>query len=109
MVGSIGLIVVVTMVTLIGLFTILSYRYSASDSSVTWIKSSLSSYNGNCVEVAGLTGDRIKVRDSKHPRKAVLTFSPAEWDAFIDGVYNGEFNRKPRIEQTVNTGEATAV
>jgi Domain of unknown function (DUF397) len=80
------------------LFATLSKRHSAGDSSVRWIKSSLSSYNGNCVEVSGLTGDRIRVRDSKQPRGAVLNFTPAEWDAFIGGVYNGEFDRKAHTE-----------
>lgn len=77
------------------LFTPSSNRHSASDSITVWIKSSLSAYNGNCVEVAGLTDDTIRVRDSKHPRGAVLNFTPAEWDAFIGGVHNGEFDRKP--------------
>jgi uncharacterized protein DUF397 len=77
------------------LFALLSNRHSVSDSSGTWLKSSLSGYNGNCVEVAGLSGDTIRVRDSKHPRGAVLNFTPAEWDAFIGGVHNGEFDRKP--------------
>lgn len=85
-------------VDLMRLFATLSNRRSAGDSSGTWIKSSLSGYNGNCVEVAGLTDDRIRVRDSKHPKGAILNFTPAEWDAFIGGVYNGEFDRKPRIQ-----------
>jgi hypothetical protein len=51
------------------------------------------------VEVSGLTDDRILVRDSKHPRRAVLNFTPAEWDAFIGGVRNGEFDRKSRNQQ----------
>jgi len=76
------------------LFTLLGNRYSASDSSSRWQNSSLSAYNGTCVEVAGLTDDTIRVRDSKHPRGAVLNFTPAEWDAFIGGVHNGEFDRK---------------
>jgi hypothetical protein len=79
------------------LFARFNNRPSAGDSCGIWIKSSLSSYNGNCVEVHGLTGDRILVRDSKDPRGAVLNFTPAEWDAFIGGVYNGEFNRTPHI------------
>jgi hypothetical protein len=81
------------------LFVIVSNRRSACDSSGKWIKSSLSAYNGNCVEVAGLAGDRIRVRDSKHPKGAVLTFTPAEWDAFISGVHNGEFDRKSSNEK----------
>jgi hypothetical protein len=66
-----------------------------SGDKVSWIKSSLSTYNGNCVEVAGLTGDTIGIRDSKHPKGAVLSFTLAEWDAFIGGVRNGEFDYKP--------------
>jgi hypothetical protein len=67
---------------------------SKDDSSRAWTKSSLSVYNGNCVEVAGLDDDLIRVRDSKNPRRAVLSFTPAEWDAFIGGVHLGEFNRR---------------
>lgn len=77
---------------------IFAIRHSVDDSASAWIKSSLSAYNGNCVEVAGLTGERILVRDSKHPRGAVLNFTTAEWDAFIGGVRNGEFDRKSRIQ-----------
>ena len=68
---------------------------SGSNFSDGWIKSSLSAHNGNCVEVAGLTGDTIRVRDSKNPLGGILNFTPAEWDAFIGGVRNGEFDRKP--------------
>lgn len=62
-------------------------------SSVSWTKSTLSMANGNCVEVAGLSGDLIMVRDSKDAKGPVLGFTPAEWDAFIGGVRNGEFDR----------------
>jgi len=78
------------------LFDILGARHPDDDSAGIWIKSSLSAYNGNCVEVAGLANDRIRVRDSKNPRGAVLNFTPAEWDAFVGGVRNGEFDRKFR-------------
>jgi len=68
-------------------------RNRSTDGSAQWIKSSLSMANGNCVEVTGLTGDVIRVRDSKKPRGAELGFTPAEWDAFVGGVRNGEFDR----------------
>ena len=58
-----------------------------------WKKSSLSYANGNCVEVAGLSGDLIRIRDSKNARGPVLGFTPDEWDAFLGGVRNGEFDR----------------
>ncbi len=57
-----------------------------------WIKSSLSMANGNCVEVAGLSGDLIGVRDSKNPRGPVLRFGPAEWGTFVGGVRDSGFD-----------------
>lgn len=67
---------------------------SSEDSSEVWIKSSLSAYGQDCVEVAGLGSDTIRVRDSKNPRSGTLDFTVTEWDAFIGGVRNGEFDRK---------------
>jgi hypothetical protein len=78
------------------IFPLRRTRRPGNDLSGKWTKSSLSTYNGNCVEVAGLTEHTIRVRDSKNPGGAVLSFTQAEWDAFIGGVFNGEFNRKPR-------------
>jgi hypothetical protein len=56
-----------------------------------WRTSSRSNGQGQCVEVADL-GEAIAVRDSKHPAGPVLTFTPAEWAAFIDGAKDGEFD-----------------
>ncbi len=58
-----------------------------------WVKSSLSFSNGNCVEVASLPDDEIGVRNSRDAEGAVLRFTPDEWQAFIGGVRNGEFDR----------------
>ncbi len=57
-----------------------------------WVKSSLSFSNGNCVEVASLRGGEIGVRDSKDSEGPVLRFTSDEWDAFVGGVQNGEFD-----------------
>jgi hypothetical protein len=62
------------------------------DSALSWIKSSLSFSNGNCVEVASLRGGEIGVRDSKDSAGPVLRFTSDEWDAFVGGVRNGEFD-----------------
>ena len=67
--------------------------HSESDSSQNWIKSSYSMTNGNCVEVARLSGDVTMVRDSKDVKGPVLGFTQGEWDAFVGGVRNGEFDR----------------
>ena len=58
----------------------------------TWVKSSLSFANGNCVEVADLSGHEIGVRNSRDSSGPVLRFTPDEWHAFIGGVRNGEFD-----------------
>ena len=63
-----------------------------ANSVLTWIKSSLSFSNGNCVEVASLADGGVGVRNSRHPEGAVLAFTPDEWHAFIGGVQNGEFD-----------------
>jgi len=63
------------------------------ESQPEWAKSSLSYANGNCVEVARLSGSEIGVRNSREAEGAVLRFTPDEWDAFIGGVRNGEFDR----------------
>ncbi len=58
-----------------------------------WKKSSRSNGTGgsNCVEVVDNTYE-ILVRDSKFPHDGVLSFTQAEWKAFIEGVKLGEFD-----------------
>lgn len=66
---------------------------NASDlDGVTWRKSTRSGANGNCVEVAQLS-DAVALRDSKNPTGPALMFTPAEWEAFIGGAKDGEFDR----------------
>lgn len=66
-----------------------------SDSS--WIKSSLSFSNSNCVEVASLPDGEIGVRDSKDSEGPVLRFTSSEWHAFLGGARNGEFDSFGKI------------
>ncbi len=71
-----------------------------------WKKSSRSCDTANCVEVAFVSGRcesgncvqvaacpcEVKVRDSKDPDGAVLTFTADEWDGFLTAVKAGEFD-----------------
>ncbi|MFC7276177.1 DUF397 domain-containing protein [Paractinoplanes rhizophilus] len=56
-----------------------------------WFKSTRSSGNGACVEVA-ITDEGVAVRDTKDRTKAPHIYTRAEWDAFIGGVKDGEFD-----------------
>jgi Domain of unknown function (DUF397) len=54
---------------------------------LTWRKSSFSGNNGGqCVEVAA--PDRVLVRDSKDPHRAVLEFAPQAWRTFTQQAKN---------------------
>ncbi|MFF0631558.1 DUF397 domain-containing protein [Nocardia sp. NPDC004151] len=57
-----------------------------------WFKSSYSQAGGECVEVAFVEGGRVAVRDSKDRSGPAFIFAPSEWEAFTDGVRNGEFD-----------------
>jgi Domain of unknown function (DUF397) len=54
-----------------------------------WRKSTRSGNNG-CVEVGFVQG-RVAVRDSKGRGSPVLVFTAHEWEAFVQGVRDGEF------------------
>jgi hypothetical protein len=55
-----------------------------------WKKSSFCG-EAACVEVAVLP-DLVAVRDSKREESPVLTFTPSEWEAFVSGVKQGQFD-----------------
>jgi len=59
---------------------------------VTWHKSRHSNSQGTCVELAGLPGGDIAVRNSRDPGGPALIYTPAEIDAFIRGAKDGEFD-----------------
>jgi Domain of unknown function (DUF397) len=52
-----------------------------------WRKSSRSSDQPNCVEIA-ITAGAVAVRDSKHPAGSVLAVPPPAWTAFTTAVRN---------------------
>ncbi len=63
-----------------------------TDPGLRWRKAKASQGNGNCVEMAALADDRVAVRDSKDPDGPVLTFTRAEFRAWLHGVRAGEFD-----------------
>ena len=78
-------------VDLMRLFAARGVRRTADNSPVGWRRSTYSSYNGNCVEIAGLPDALIGVRDSKNIEGGSLRFSAAEWDAFVGSIRSGNF------------------
>jgi hypothetical protein len=59
---------------------------------VTWQKSSRSNPSGNCVECAALPDGGVAVRNSRDPQGPALIYTPAEIEAFILGVRDGDFD-----------------
>ena len=58
-------------------------------SRAVWCTSTYSQGNG-CVEVAFVEG-QVGVRDSKDRQGPMLVFTAHEWEAFIGGARDGEF------------------
>lgn len=56
-----------------------------------WRKSQCGT-EAQCVEVAWDTAG-VRIRDSKDPDGPVLRFDWDEWDAFVAGIKDGEFDR----------------
>ncbi|KRV47192.1 hypothetical protein AQ490_09395 [Wenjunlia vitaminophila] len=63
---------------------------NAENSGAIWRKSSHSSGNGQCVEIAFLD-EAVTTRDSKDPQGPVLVFSVGGWASFVSAVKRGEF------------------
>lgn len=61
-------------------------------SNAHWRKSRYSNPSGNCVETAKLPAGGMAVRNSRYPDGPALVFTKAEWDAFLLGARDGEFD-----------------
>lgn len=59
---------------------------------VTWRKSSRSSSQGNCVELAHLPEGAVAIRNSRHPAGPALIYTRAEVAAFVLGAKDGDFD-----------------
>ncbi|MCC3777400.1 MULTISPECIES: DUF397 domain-containing protein [unclassified Streptomyces] len=66
---------------------------AASDiEDVEWRKSRYSNSQGSCVEFAKLPGGGVAVRNSRHPDGPALVYTPAEIEAMVLGIKDGEFD-----------------
>jgi hypothetical protein len=57
-----------------------------------WVRSSISSPTGNCVELGALANGGVAVRNSRDPRGPALVYTRAEIGAFVEGARSGEFD-----------------
>jgi hypothetical protein len=57
-----------------------------------WCRSSFSQDGGQCVEAAFLSDGGVALRHSKDPDGSVLVYTRGEWDAFVKGAKDGEFD-----------------
>jgi hypothetical protein len=61
-------------------------------SGAEWRTSSFSQSDGECVQAAFLPDGCVALRHSKDPDGSVLIYTPREWDAFVKGAKDGEFD-----------------
>lgn len=71
-----------------GVIVVLSLDCSVAD--IPW-RTAVKSAASNCVKVARRNGV-IVIADSKNPSGPVLSYTLDEFDAFLDGAKNGEFD-----------------
>jgi hypothetical protein len=57
-----------------------------------WRTSSHSQGEGDCVQTAFLPDGGVAVRHSMDPDGSVLRYTPGEWNAFLKGAKDGEFD-----------------
>jgi hypothetical protein len=58
-----------------------------------WFKSGRSGGGSDCVEVCYLEEGGVAVRNSKRPEAGTLIFTDSEFNAFVGGAKDGDFDR----------------
>ncbi|MGW7412787.1 DUF397 domain-containing protein [Streptomyces sp. NPDC054863] len=62
---------------------------------LNWFKSSASSANGGCLEIAHLPDGRVALRDNEDLTNPPFVVTPLVWECFLDGAIRGEFQLPP--------------
>lgn len=66
--------------------------YELDTTDAAWFRSTKSDMSGgNCLEIA-YVNDGVAIRDSKNPDGPHLSFTRPEFDAFVGGAKDGEFD-----------------
>jgi hypothetical protein len=63
---------------------------NSSASGLTWVKSSYSAGQSDCVEVAPGYAAGVPVRDSKRPAGPAVVMGDSVWGVFVDAVRRGD-------------------
>ena len=63
----------------------------------TWVRSSFC-VGGECVEVAQLADGQVGLRNSRELSVPAHVYTRGEWDAFVAGVKNGDFDHIARTQ-----------
>ena len=61
-------------------------------SGASWRTSSFSQGGNDRVETAFLPDGSVALRHSRDPEGSVLVYTPREWEAFLKGAKDGEFD-----------------
>lgn len=62
------------------------HRGAAPAAELSWVRSSYSGANGDCVEVSALPDGSRLLRDSKRPHSPAIAFGAGLFDAFVRSV-----------------------
>jgi hypothetical protein len=73
------------------------------DGNLKWFTSSYSPNGQSCVECAWTPDGGMAVRDSKDRNSPILKFAAGEWQAFVAGVREGEFNEQLSAQRPPGT------
>ena len=64
--------------------------YGRGQTNPVW-RTTLSCNGGECIQVAA-SGQAILIADSKQPEGPILSYSHVEWQQFVTGIKNGDFD-----------------